>query len=93
MAPMPTIIPISELRQDAAGIIKRAAATDEPVFITQRGRAAAVVVSARRYERTQHEFDVLRALARGEAEIEAGTGYDLADVLAEADDLLGGLEG
>jgi len=92
MASMPTIIPISELRQDAAGIIKRATASDEPVFVTQRGRAAAVVVSAQRYERTQQELDILKALARGEAEIEAGAGHDLADVLAEADKLLGGRE-
>ena len=58
----------------------RATASDEPVFITQRGRAAAVVVSAQRYERTQQELDILKALARGEAEIEAGAGHDLADV-------------
>jgi len=37
-------------------VIKRAAATQQPVFITQRGRAAAAVVSARAYERTQHEL-------------------------------------
>jgi PHD/YefM family antitoxin component YafN of YafNO toxin-antitoxin module len=59
------------------------------VFITQRGRATAVVVSAKAYERTQHELEILRLLARGEAEIEAGGGHDLADVLAEADELLG----
>ena len=59
------------------------------MFITQRGRATAVVVSARAYERTQHELEILRLLARGEAEIEAGTGHALADVLAEADELLG----
>ena len=29
MSAMPNIIPISDLRQDAAGIIKRAAASDE----------------------------------------------------------------
>ena len=92
MVPMPTIIPISELRQDAAGVIKRATARDEPVFVTQRGRASAVVVSAQRYERTQHELELLRALARGEAEIEADAGHELADVLAEADELLGGTE-
>lgn len=86
MASMPTIIPISDLRQDTAGVIKRATATDEPVFVTQRGRAAAVVMSAGHYERTQHELEVLRSLARGEAEIEAGVGHDLADVLTEADE-------
>ena len=89
MSTVPDIVPITDLRQDASGVIKRAAASRQPVFITQRGRAAAVVVSAQAYERTQHELEILRLLARGEAEIEAGGGYTLAEVLAEADELLG----
>ena len=89
MASVPDIVPITELRQDASGVIKRAAASQQPVFITQRGRAAAVVVSAQAYERTQHELGILRLLARGEVEIEAGSGHELADVLAEADEFLG----
>ena len=89
MASVPDIVPITDLRQDASGVIRRAADTQQPVFITQRGRAAAVVVSARAYERTQHELEILRLLARGEVEIEAGSGHALADVLAEADELLG----
>ncbi|MDZ4179733.1 MAG: type II toxin-antitoxin system prevent-host-death family antitoxin, partial [Coriobacteriia bacterium] len=40
MSSLPAIIPISDLRQDAAGIIRRVAASDEPVVITQRGRAS-----------------------------------------------------
>jgi prevent-host-death family protein len=90
MGAVPTIVPISDLRQDASGIVKRAAATGDPVFITQRGRATAVMVSAQTYERTQHEFEILKALARGEAEIEAGVGHDTADVFSEADGLLSG---
>jgi len=93
MSSLPTIVPISELRSDAAGVIKRAAASQDPVVITQRGRAAAVMVSAQSYERTQHELEILRLLARGEAEIEAGVGHDLDVVLAEADALLRGREG
>lgn len=88
MSTVPKIVPISDLRQDAAGVIKRAAASREPVFITQRGRAAAVMVSAQTYESTQHELEILRLLARGEVEIEAGIGHDLDAVLAEADKLL-----
>ena len=88
MSSLPTIVPISDLRSDAAGVIKRAAASQEPVVITQRGRAAAVMVSAQSYERTQHELEILRLLARGEAEIEAGVGHDLGVVLGEADELL-----
>ncbi len=89
MRGVPTIVPISDLRQDASGIVKRASASGEPVFITQRGRASAVLVSAGSYERTQNELAVLRLLVRGEADIAAGVGYDLDVVMAEADALLG----
>ncbi|MBS3919954.1 MAG: hypothetical protein KG012_13825 [Deltaproteobacteria bacterium] len=40
------------------------------------------------YEHSQHELELLRLLARGEKEIEAGKGYDLDAVLTEADSLL-----
>ena len=40
------------------------------------------------YKHSQHELEILRLLARGEKEIEAGKGYDLDAVLAEADSLL-----
>jgi prevent-host-death family protein len=89
MGAVPNIVPISELRQDASAILKRASASGEPVFITQRGRASAVLVSVGAYERSQHDFEILRLLARGEADIEAGVGYDLETVMAEADALLG----
>ena len=88
MSSLPTIVPISDLRSDAAGVIKRAAESEQPVVITQRGRATAVMISAQSYERTQRELEILRLLARGEAEIEAGIGHDLDVVLAEADELL-----
>ncbi len=82
------IIPISDLRQNASGVVKRLSSSREPLFITQRGRAAAVMVSMKEYEYTQHELEILRLLARGEKEIEAGVGYDLKTVLAEADEML-----
>ena len=88
MSAVPDIVPITDLRQDASGIVKRAAASGAPVFITQHGRATAVVVSAAAYERTQHELEILRLLARGEAEIEAAVGHDIDEVFAEADRLL-----
>ena len=89
MGAVPDVVTISQLRQDASAIPKRAAASGEPVFITQRGRASAVLVSAGAYERARHDFEILRLLARGEADIEAGVGYDLETVMAEAEALLG----
>jgi prevent-host-death family protein len=90
MTKIPNIIPITDLRQDATSVIKRVTASKEPLVITQRGRAAAVMVSMETYEHSQHELEILRLLARGEREIEAGKGYDLNAVLAEADSLLKG---
>lgn len=88
MEKIPNIVPITDLRQDATSIVKRVATSREPLIITQRGRAAAVMVSMKAYEHSQRELELLRLLARGEKEIEAGKGYDLDLVLAEADALL-----
>jgi prevent-host-death family protein len=88
MTKIPNIIPITDLRQDATTILKRVTSSKEPLVITQRGRATVVMVSMEAYEHSQHELELLRLLARGEKEIEAGKGYDLDVVLAEADSLL-----
>ena len=81
----PKIIPISDLRKNASDVVKSISSSGEPVFITQRGRAAAVMVSMEVYKNAQHEMDILHLLARGEKEIAAGIGYELDDVLKEAD--------
>lgn len=88
MPKVPDIIPVTDLRQDAAAALKRVRATRQPLVITQRGRAAAVMLSVEAYETGEHERQILRLLARGEREIEAGKGHDLDEVLAEADRLL-----
>ncbi len=88
MPTVPKIIPISDLRQNASDVVKTLSSSKEPVFITQRGRATAVMVSMEAYQNSQHEMDVLHLLARGEKEIEAGTGHKLDDVMKEADRFL-----
>lgn len=88
MSKVPNIIPITDLRQDAASVLKRLRESKQPIFITQRGRAAAVIQSTEAYERGEHDRELLRVLARGDKEIAAGEGYDLKSVLAQADALL-----
>ena len=83
----PKIIPVSDLRQRTSDVLKDLS-SGKAVFITQRGRAAAVMVSMKTYENSQHELEILRLLARGEKEIEAGTGYEFENVLKEADSFL-----
>ena len=82
------IIPVKDLRQNTAAVLKRVQSSPQPLVITQRGRTAAVMLSIAAYERGERERQLLRLLAQGEQEIAAGAGYDLDDVLAEADTAL-----
>ena len=88
MAKVPNIIPVTDLRQDAASVLRRLRSSKHPVVITQRGRAAAVLLSTEAYERAEHDLQLLRLLARGDKEIAAGKGFDLDAILADADALL-----
>jgi prevent-host-death family protein len=88
MAKVPSIIPVSALRQDAARVLKEIRSSSEPVFITQRGHATAVLLSIDSFERSAREREVLLLLARGGKEIASGVGHDLGSVFAEADKLL-----
>ena len=88
MPKVPDIIPVTDLRQDAAAALKRVHSSRRPIVITQRGRAAAVMLSIAAYEQREYERELLRLLARREREISEGKGHDLASVLAEADRLL-----
>ncbi len=88
MGKLANIIPVSDLRQDAAKLLKQLKNSNDPLIITQRGRATAVLIGVDAYEKSEHEKELLRLLAKGEREIELGDGYDLDTVLAEADALL-----
>lgn len=78
---MNRIIPISDLQTEAKRYVEQVKKTKEPVIITQRGRASAVLVDYEDYEghlATQDEMsypDWKSRLAR--AEKESGKGISL----------------
>ncbi len=88
MPKLPEVIPVTDLRQDAAAALRKVRSSKQPLVITQRGRATAVMLSIEAFEQAEHERQLLRLLARGEREIAAGRGYDLEAILREADALL-----
>jgi prevent-host-death family protein len=88
MGKLSNIIPVSDLRQDAAKLLKQLRNSKEPLIITQRGRATAVIFGVDAYEKSEYEKELLLLLAKGERKIETGQGYDLDAVLAEADAIL-----
>lgn len=69
---MPSIRPISDLRNNANEISDFCRQTREPVYITRNGTGDMVVVSIEEYERQQALIDLYGKLAVAEQEIAAG---------------------
>ena len=66
------IKPISYLKANAAEVIRRLADEREPMVITQNGEATAVVQDIASYEQTQEMLALLKLLALGNRDVEAG---------------------
>lgn len=72
--------PISYLKANAAEVLKQLGEQQEPLVITQNGEAKAVLQDVRSYEQTQETLALLKILALGNQEIEAGKLSPLDDV-------------
>ena len=85
---MKKIIPITDLQRQSRQIVRQVADSDEPVIITQRGRAAAVLLSAERYSRIEEdlgrldELELLHLLERGVADFAQGRTLSQREVRA-----------
>ena len=64
--------PISYLKANAAEIMRKMAKDHRPVVITQNGKATAVLQDLASFEQTQETMALLKILALGNAQIEAG---------------------
>ena len=74
------IKPISYLKAHAADIVRELAEKREPLAITQNGEAKAVIQDVRSYEQTQETIVLLKILALGDHQIEAGKVKPAKDV-------------
>ena len=75
--------PISYLKAHAAEVVRTLAAQHEPLIITQNGEAKAVMQSIDSYEQMQETLALLKILALGNRQIEAGRVRPAADVVAQ----------
>ena len=64
--------PISYLKANAAEVLEKLAENRQPLIITQNGEAKAVMQDLATYENTQETLALLKILALGQREIEAG---------------------
>ena len=74
------IKPISYVKSHAAELLDRIAEEREPIIITQNGEARAVLVDVYSFEETQETLALLKIMAIGRKEIEAGETYPLEEV-------------
>ncbi len=90
---MPTIRPVSDLRNSFAEITREVQASKEPVFLTKNGVGSIVVMSMEAYEEGLYESRVYGKLLEAQEEA-AGTSkrYSHDEVMEGAEVLLRALE-
>ena len=76
------IRPISYLKAHAAEIVRTLGDRREPLIITQNGEAKVVIQDIDSYEETQEAVALLKILALGSRQVEAGRVKPAADVVA-----------
>ena len=76
------IKPISYLKSHAAEIVRTLGNRGEPLIITQNGEAKAVLQDIDTYEQMQETVALLKILALGTRQIEAGQVQPAAEVIA-----------
>lgn len=74
--------PISYLKANAAEVLARLSVQREPLVITQNGEAKAVLQDVASFEETQETLALLKVLALGNQDVEAGRIEPVADVVA-----------
>ena len=72
MKPSTNIKPISYLKANASDVVNQLQEQREPMIITQNGEAKMVVQDIESYEKTQQTLALLKILALGQQQIEAG---------------------
>ena len=74
--------PISYLKANAAEVLAQLSEQRQPLVITQNGEAKAVLQDVASFEDTQETLALLKILALGNQELEAGQLKPVADVVA-----------
>ncbi|MGH7656513.1 MAG: type II toxin-antitoxin system Phd/YefM family antitoxin [Gemmatimonadaceae bacterium] len=80
LKPTRDIQPVTEFRANAAQFIEQVRETREPVFLTQHGRSAAVLLDVEAYESLMDELVLLRDVRSAEDQVAAGKGVSHAAV-------------
>jgi prevent-host-death family protein len=76
------IVPVSEFKAQVAEWLRKVAATDSPVVVTQNGRAAGILLSPSAYDALTEQARFVEAVQAGLDDAEAGRVHATDVVLA-----------
>jgi prevent-host-death family protein len=79
------IKPISYLKSHTAEIVKTLTECREPLLVTQNGEAKLVVMDIKSWEENEETLALLKILAMGNKQIEAGEFQSADEVFTELD--------
>ena len=71
---------LTTFKRNTSGLIKRMKKTHRPLVLTVNGRAEAVVLEPREYQKLANRLDTLEGLGRGLAEARRGIGRSVDEV-------------
>lgn len=79
---------LSQFRANASSAVKELGETGSPLVLTQNGKAAAVLVSPREWEKTQESLAMLQMLVLRQQEVNAGKVVDFDEGMDHIDAMI-----
>jgi prevent-host-death family protein len=76
------IEPVTVLKTRSAEIIRQARETGQPIIITQNGKPTAVLQDVESFQRQRAALTLLKIMAKGDQELNAGKGIAHDEVFA-----------
>ncbi|HSR91811.1 MAG TPA: type II toxin-antitoxin system Phd/YefM family antitoxin [Gemmatimonadales bacterium] len=78
------ILPLSDFRADAAGMIQKVRENRRVLVLTQRGHSSAVVLDIGEYQNLLDELDLLRDICTAVRQVDDGQGVSHAEAQRQA---------
>lgn len=86
------LVPVNEFRANMASWMHRMEESGRPVVLTQRGRAAAMLVDPATFDEFEEARDLVKRVLTALEEAERGAVHDDADVWAELEQVIASAE-
>jgi prevent-host-death family protein len=86
--PTEDIQPLTAFRANVASFVNQVRESKRPLYLTQHGRSAAVLLSSSAYEALVEEVEILRDVQASERELAEGRGIPHEQVAKELRDIV-----